>query len=216
MDADDREAGGDGRQPQPLPADAAADGAGGAAPRAADPRALVALDALPRGIPVSYVPLYGAQGDGPAVCGLLRVGPATILLDCGWDDRLDPARLAPLLQGDDDDDDDGQGGGCGARALIRTVDAVLLSHATPEHSGALPYLIGRRGMRAPVLCTLPTARMAALAAYDALLSRQVRRDSTRRERRFAAPAAPPPPPAPTRKRRENKTSRARAPKKTPR
>jgi glyoxylase-like metal-dependent hydrolase (beta-lactamase superfamily II) len=134
-----------------------------------DPRALLSLDALPRGIPVSYVPLYGAQGDGHAVCGLLRVGNATILLDCGWDDRLDPALLAPLVGGDDDGNANPS-----TRALIDTVDAVLLSHATPAHSGALPYLVGRRGMRAPVLCTLPTARMAALAAYDALLSRQVR------------------------------------------
>jgi glyoxylase-like metal-dependent hydrolase (beta-lactamase superfamily II) len=150
---------------------------------AAGPRVLAALDALPRGIPVSYTPLYGAQGDGPAVCGLLRVGACTLLLDCGWDDRLDPALLAPLLGGGEGG---GEGGGDHASArpscLIDTVDAVLLSHATPAHSGALPYLVGRRGMRAPVLCTLPTARMAALAAYDALLSRQVRETGKRRQR----------------------------------
>lgn len=175
MDADD-----DGAEkqqhPPPIIDGAAAAAAASPPPPERDPRALIALDALPHGIPVSYVPLYGAQGDGPAVCGLLRVGGATILLDCGWDDRLDPALLAPLL-GENGQDEDDENESAGARALVDTVDAVLLSHATPAHSGALPYLVGRRGMRAPVLCTLSTARMAALAAYDTLLSRQVREKS---------------------------------------
>jgi len=167
-------------------AGAATAGQAGAAAAASPPlpsqRSLRFLDALPAGIPVSYMPLYGAQGDGPAMCGLLRVGGATLLLDCGWDDRLDPSLLRPLLG--EEEDEEGEGGGNdkkssrrpapSTRALIDTVDAVLLSHATPAHSGALPYLVGRKGMRAPVICTLPTARMAALAAYDALLSRQVR------------------------------------------
>lgn len=195
MDAAD---GRDATTKEPPPVIAAAADTRSPPPLPSNERVLLSLDALPRGIPVSYVPLYGAQGDGPAVCGLLRVGGATILLDCGWDDRLDPALLAPLLLGEGDGD--GDGGGAAHHPLIAAVDAVLLSHATPAHSGALPYLVGRRGMRAPVLCTLPTARMAALASYDTLLSRQVRqrerRKAKERETIDGAVAAPPPQPPP--------------------
>lgn len=38
-----------------------------------------------------------ATADGP-VCCLLRIGPATILLDCGWDENFDLELLEPLLK----------------------------------------------------------------------------------------------------------------------
>jgi cleavage and polyadenylation specificity factor subunit 2 len=50
---------------------------------------------------------------------------------------------------------------------------VLLSHSDPAHLGALPYLVGRRGLRAPVYATSPVHKMGQMFMYDQYLSRQV-------------------------------------------
>lgn len=47
------------------------------------------------GVPVRFTPLYGVHGGQP-LCYLLELGDFIILLDCGWNDRYDPALLRPL------------------------------------------------------------------------------------------------------------------------
>ena len=82
---------------------------------------------------------------------LLDAGGARVLLDCGlyqgarelrrrnWEELpFDPARL----------------------------DAVVLTHAHLDHSGALPLLV-RQGFGGQVLCTPSTARLAAIVLRDA-------------------------------------------------
>jgi Cft2 family RNA processing exonuclease len=112
------------------------------------------------GIPVRFTPLTGADGDAAPLAHLLELGPPdatlTLLLDCGWCAALDADALAPLID-----------------ALPR-VDAVLLSHADARHAGALPVLVGRHKLAAPVYGTAPIAKMGAMFAYDAYLSAQVR------------------------------------------
>lgn len=48
-------------------------------------------------IALQFTPLYGAHSDGPISC-LLRIGAATILLDCGWNDQFNPQLLQPLIK----------------------------------------------------------------------------------------------------------------------
>jgi Cft2 family RNA processing exonuclease len=63
---------------------------------------------------------------------LPQVNDFKFLLDCGWDHNYDVALLEPV------------------KAVLSTVDAVLLSHPDPLHLGALPYLVGRLGLQ---VCT---------------------------------------------------------------
>ena len=51
--------------------------------------------------------------------------------------------------------------------------AVLLSHPDPPHLGALPFLVGRRGLTAPVYATAPVHKMGQMYMYDQFLARQV-------------------------------------------
>jgi glyoxylase-like metal-dependent hydrolase (beta-lactamase superfamily II) len=116
-------------------------------------------------VPARLTPLSGARADGAPLAHLLELGPPdatlTLLLDCGWSpaDGDPEACLRPLLE-----------------ALPR-VDAVLLSHADTRHAGALPVLVGRHKLGAPVFGTAPVARMGVMFAYDAYLSAQVRSDT---------------------------------------
>ena len=63
---------------------------------------------------------------GRFYASILRVGSIRILLDCGWDERLDVADYASLPP-----------------SLFSDLDAVLLSHYSLSHVGALPYLLFR-------------------------------------------------------------------------
>jgi Cft2 family RNA processing exonuclease len=60
------------------------------------------------------------------------------------------------------------------------VDAVLLCHSDVAHLGALPYLVGRCGMHAPVYSTLPVRRNGELAMSEVLLAKQVHGQAGRR------------------------------------
>lgn len=93
----------------------------------------------------------GAAGTVTGSKFLVETGAARVMLDCG------------LFQGD--------------RAWRRrnwddlpvdpeTVDAVVLTHAHLDHSGALP-LLTRHGFSGPVLCTPATAKLAAIVLRDA-------------------------------------------------
>ncbi|CAI5940562.1 unnamed protein product [Closterium sp. NIES-65] len=102
---------------------------------------------------VVFTPLYGAHADEP-LCYHLRLGRLHLLLDCGWTDLLDTDLLEPL------------------RAVAPAIHAVLLSHPDMEHAGALPYAYAQLGLRAPVYCTVPVARLAQLMLYDQFLARR--------------------------------------------
>jgi metallo-beta-lactamase family protein len=106
-------------------------------------------DTAPR--PRPALSFLGAAGTVTGSKFLLESRGARILVDCGlfqgdrewrrrnWDELpFDPARI----------------------------DAVVLSHAHLDHSGALP-LLTRQGFAGPVICTPSTARLAAIVLRDA-------------------------------------------------
>jgi len=47
----------------------------------------------------------------------------------------------------------------------------LLSHSDTFHLGALPYLVGKLGLQAPVYATKPVFKMGQMFMYDWFLSR---------------------------------------------
>ena len=55
-----------------------------------------------------------------------------ILLDCGWDDRLDEAMLAPV------------------QLYAEKLNAVLISHPDFSHIGGLPYIYSKWNCNAPI------------------------------------------------------------------
>lgn len=56
---------------------------------------------------------------------------------------------------------------------VPPIRAVLLSHSDLAHLGALPYLVGRCGLTAPVYATTPVHKMGQMAMYDQYLAQQV-------------------------------------------
>ena len=89
-----------------------------------------------------FIPLYGANDSGP-MCSILQIDKVLlrfqssqqkiqIMLDCGWDDRLDPAMLQPIKE------------------YASTINAILISHPDFSHLGALPYIYAQWNCKAPV------------------------------------------------------------------
>ena len=56
--------------------------------------------------------------------------------------------------------------------VIGRIDAVVISHPDLAHLGALPYLMGRLKLQAPVYATVPCHKMGQMFMYDQYLSRQ--------------------------------------------
>lgn len=106
---------------------------------------------------IAFKSLYGS-GPESALCSVLDLNGFRILLDCGWTEDFDVALLDPLKE------------------VIPLLDAVLLSHADTAHLGALPYAIGRLGLRAPIYATQPTFRMGQMFMYDQYLSHHTNSD----------------------------------------
>lgn len=50
--------------------------------------------------------------------------------------------------------------------IATELDAVLISHPDILHLGALPYLVGRCGLRCPVYATVPIHRLGHMFLYD--------------------------------------------------
>ncbi|GAB5032858.1 cleavage and polyadenylation specificity factor subunit 2 [Nannochloropsis oceanica] len=96
--------------------------------------------------------LYGAQDNEP-LCYLLKVGEATILLDCGWDVQLDESMLESLLP------------------VLAQVQLVLLSFPDLAHLGALPWVAKHLGPGVPIYSTQPVFKMGQMVLYDLYLSK---------------------------------------------
>jgi metallo-beta-lactamase family protein len=112
---------------------------------------------------------FGAAGEVTGSCHILRVGGATVLLDCG------------LIQG-------------GERPDLRNrhefpfdaarIDAVVLSHAHLDHCGRLPLLYRRR-FRGPIHATRPCRELARILLADS--ANLAARDAERENRGRAEP-----------------------------
>ncbi len=110
---------------------------------------------------------YGAAGQVTGSCHILRIGSATILLDCGLIQggrRAESANAEPFPFKPAD------------------IDAVVLSHAHIDHSGRLPLLV-KRGFRGRIHCQNATRALAEILLADsASLERsRVRRENRRRQ-----------------------------------
>jgi cleavage and polyadenylation specificity factor subunit 2 len=97
-------------------------------------------------------------GEDGAMAYVLEIDEAVLLLDCGWDDGFEEATVQAL------------------RPWVPRITAVLLSHADVAHCGALAYLHGRAGLRAPVYATIPVAMMGQMTLYDAHHARHALED----------------------------------------
>ncbi len=60
---------------------------------------------------------------------------------------------------------------CVCRRHLHRIDAVLLSHPDVIHLGALPYLVGKLGLKCPVYATIPIYKMGQMFMYDLYQSR---------------------------------------------
>jgi len=84
-------------------------------------------------------------------CFLLQTPNSKILIDCGIDVASQGKDRFPYLDIPEFD--------------IRTLDAVILSHAHLDHVGLLPYLY-KMGYRGPTYMTHPSMDLAALTSLD--------------------------------------------------
>ncbi|DBA01353.1 TPA: hypothetical protein N0F65_001592 [Lagenidium giganteum] len=102
---------------------------------------------------ITFTPLYGVHSTSPCCAYLLEIDEVCILLDCGWTDEYDLEILKPLAR------------------VVDRIDLVLISHPDFAHLGALPYAIGKLGLKAPMYGTLPVHRMGQITLYDAYQAR---------------------------------------------
>ncbi|KAI6243983.1 Cleavage and polyadenylation specificity factor subunit 2 [Aphelenchoides fujianensis] len=91
--------------------------------------------------------ISGVQGDGP-LCYLLQVDQVFILLDCGWDEQFDLSYIEAV------------------KRRIPQISAIVLSYADIPHIGALPYLVGKCGLKCPIYATIPVYKMGQLFLQD--------------------------------------------------
>lgn len=98
---------------------------------------------------INFTPLYGVNSSSLCCSYLLEIDEVCVLLDCGWTDQYDVALLDPLVR------------------VISRIDLVLISHYDMAHMGALPYAMGKLGLKAPIYGTLPVFRMGQITMYDA-------------------------------------------------
>ena len=54
---------------------------------------------------------------------------------------------------------------------LHRIDAILLSHPDVNHLGALPYLVGKLGLKCPIYATIPVYKMGQMFMYDLYQSR---------------------------------------------
>jgi len=102
-------------------------------------------------VKVEYIPLGGA-GEVGASCGLLRIGDRRVLIDAGMrpSARAGQDRL-PALD----------------RLTAEPPEAILVTHAHIDHTGALP-LVSERFPAAPIYCTETTLLLMRLLLADSV------------------------------------------------
>ncbi|KAK3819700.1 MAG: beta-lactamase-like protein [Benniella sp.] len=108
---------------------------------------------------IRFTPLSGAKSES-ALCYLLEIDEAKILLDCGWNDAFNVDDLRQL------------------KRIAKNVDACLLSHSTLHHIGALAYARSYMGLRAQTYATFPVVDMGRLTLYDIWQSKRATEDFT--------------------------------------
>ncbi|KAK0073996.1 hypothetical protein PV325_008911, partial [Microctonus aethiopoides] len=96
--------------------------------------------------------ISGVMNESPP-CYILQVDELKILLDCGWNENFDEEFIREL------------------KRHAHQLDAVLLSHPDTLHLGALPYLVGKCGLRCPIYATIPVYKMGQMFMYDMYQSR---------------------------------------------
>jgi cleavage and polyadenylation specificity factor subunit 2 len=101
---------------------------------------------------IKVTALSGAKGETPP-CYLLQVDEFHFLLDCGWNENLSNEVTDNI------------------KRYIHQIDAILLSHPDVVHLGALPYVVGRLGLKCPVYATIPVYKMGQMFMYDLYQSR---------------------------------------------
>jgi len=102
-------------------------------------------------VKVEYMPLGGA-GEVGASCGILRIGDRRVLIDAGMrpSARVGQDRL-PALD----------------RLTVEPPDAILVTHAHIDHTGALP-LASEMFPAAPIYCTETTLLLTRLLLADSV------------------------------------------------
>ncbi|MBY6188553.1 MBL fold metallo-hydrolase [Marinobacter hydrocarbonoclasticus] len=119
---------------------------------------------------------HGAATEVTGSRHLLNINGRQVLLDCGMHQG---GELSKRLRRDT------------LPFKAREIDAVVLSHAHLDHSGALPRLL-RRGYRGPIYCTGATLNLLAVLLKDAcnLYLKDLERDNRVRQRRGQKVQAP--------------------------
>ncbi len=97
------------------------------------------------------IQFLGGAGTVTGSMHLLRAGNRRVLLDCGLLQGLKELRLRNWTERVPD---------------LKTLDAVVLSHAHLDHTGYLPRLV-RAGYRGPVYCTAATEDLLGIMLPDA-------------------------------------------------
>jgi len=102
-------------------------------------------------VKVEYIPLGGA-GEVGASCGLLRIGDRRVLIDAGMRPSARPGQdRRPALD----------------RLIVEPPDAILVTHAHIDHTGALP-LASEMVPTAPIYCTETTLLLTRLLLADSV------------------------------------------------
>ncbi|KAF9405666.1 cleavage and polyadenylation specificity factor subunit 2, partial [Podila epigama] len=106
---------------------------------------------------IRFTALSGSKSEA-ALCYLLEIDEAKIMLDCGWNDAFNVDDLRQL------------------KRVAKDVDACLLSHATLHHIGALAYAKSYLELRAQTYATFPVMDMGRLSMYDIWQSKRATED----------------------------------------
>ncbi|KAJ1795202.1 hypothetical protein LPJ59_004389, partial [Coemansia sp. RSA 2399] len=106
---------------------------------------------------LQFTAISGANNED-AVCYLLEVDNAKILLDCGSYENYSEASLEQLQR------------------VARQVDAVLLSHPDMAHLGAYPLAFSRYGLTCPAYATQAVHMMGRMCVRDAVVSLKAREE----------------------------------------
>ena len=97
-----------------------------------------------------FLSFFGAAGTVTGSKYMLRIDDRNILVDCGLFQGLKNLRQRNWEEPPFD---------------IKTIDAVVLTHAHIDHSGYLPVLM-KRGYTGPIYCTEATAELCGIMLPD--------------------------------------------------